>query len=229
VIELEAAGYAVADIVLADHQCDYAAASFPDVPVARGSVRNLLDHPTVARFLLHERLGEYLWSVIGRDLVAVTATLFNRTPQANRRMQWHQDRAIAVKERLDVRGYASWSQRAGCLQVEPPAEVLSQMIAIRVHLDECKTGNGSMLVIPGSHKAGKLNAGQLADFAADEDAVELCAPRGAILLIRPLLVHASPPLTTLGGNRRVLHIEFAPPEAISPLQWQSAVHLRRAA
>jgi hypothetical protein len=30
-------------------------------------------------------------------------------------------------------------------------------------------------------------------------------------------------------HRRVLHIEFAPAEAISPLQWQTSIHLRRAA
>jgi hypothetical protein len=46
--------------------------------------------------------------------------------------------------------------------------------------------------------------------------------------MRPLLVHASSPSRT-PAHRRVLHLEFAPLEAISPLQWHSAIPLRRAA
>jgi hypothetical protein len=46
--------------------------------------------------------------------------------------------------------------------------------------------------------------------------------------MRPLLVHASAPARA-AAHRRVLHIEFAPPEAISPLQWHTAMQLRRAA
>jgi hypothetical protein len=58
--------------------------------------------------------------------------------------------------------------------------------------------------------------------------VELHVPQGALLLMRPLLVHSSTPALT-ADHRRVLHIELAPAEAISPLQWQTAVKLRRAA
>jgi hypothetical protein len=46
--------------------------------------------------------------------------------------------------------------------------------------------------------------------------------------MRPLLVHSSSSARA-PEHRRVLHIEFAPPEAISPLQWHTAVPLRRAA
>src|SRR5258708_39966523 len=58
--------------------------------------------------------------------------------------------------------------------------------------------------------------------------VELYAPQGAIVLMRPLLVHSSSPARDT-SHRRVLHVEFAPLEAISPLQWHTAVPLRRAA
>src|SRR5207237_89348 len=114
------------------------------------------------RLLRHESLGRYLWSLLGRDLVAVKATLFDKTPESNWRVQWHQDRAIAVKERLDVPGYGPWSSRCGSLHVEPPSEVLAQMIAVRVHLDPCDSENGPLRVIPGSHRSGKLSDRQLA-------------------------------------------------------------------
>ena len=226
--DLEGTGYAVADIVLADHQCQHIASSLPGVIGGRGGVRNLIGHPTVMQLLQHERFGAYLWSIVGRDLVAVKATLFDKTPQANWRAQWHQDRTINVRERMDVAGYGPWSMKAGALHVDAPAGVLAQMLAVRIHLDACDAGNGPLRVIPGSHLAGKLEQGEIDAMAGSAAVVELYVPQGAIVLMRPLLVHASSAANT-AAHRRVLHIEFAPPEAISPLQWQSTLQLRRAA
>ena len=228
--DLDGAGYAIADIVLAAHQCEHIASSLPGVAGGRGGVRNLIGHPTVMQLLQHERFGAYLWSIVGRDLVAVKATLFDKPPQANWRAQWHQDCAIHVRERMDVAGYGPWSMKAGALHVDAPAEVLAQMLAVRIHLDACDADNGPLRVIPGSHLAGKLDSNELIGISTGTAMVEIHVPQGAIVLMRPLLVHASAAPTKGGlGHRRVLHIEFAPPEAISPLQWHSALQLRRAA
>ena len=227
--DLEGDGYALADIVLAKHQCEHIASSLPAlIGAGRGGIRNLISHPTVIQLLHHQRLGSYLWSVIGRDLVAVKATLFDKTPAANWRTQWHQDCVIPVKERMQADGYQSWSTKAGVLHAEAPANVLAQMLAIRVHIDECGADNGPLRAIPSSHLAGKLGDEALAEVVAAGPEVELHVPQGALLLMRPLLVHASVPARA-PEHRRVLHIELAPPEAISPLQWHSAIALRRAA
>ena len=226
--DLDGAGYALTDLILAGHQCEHLAASLPAVSGGGGGVRNLISHPTVIRFLLHEKVGAYLWSVVGRELVAVKATLFDKTPETNWRVQWHQDRMIAVKERLDVPGYGPWSTKSGSLHVDAPSGVLGQMLAMRVHLDDCGSENGPLRVIPGSHRAGKLAEQQVAEMASGSPIVEVCAAQGAIMLMRPLLVHSSS-LARTAAHRRVLHVELAPKESISPLQWQTAVPLRRAA
>jgi ectoine hydroxylase-related dioxygenase (phytanoyl-CoA dioxygenase family) len=226
--DLEGAGYAIADIALEDHQCEHIASTLPAVSGGRGGVRNLIMHPTVVRLLLHEHFGAYVWSVVGRNLVAVKATLFDKTAESNWRVHWHQDRAIAVRERIDVPGYGPWSAKAGTLHVDAPAEVLAQMLAVRVHLDQCGSENGPLRVLPGTHHSGKFAEEQLAGIVAAKSPVELYVSRGAILLMRPLLIHSSSPARA-AEHRRVLHIELAPAEAISPLQWQNAVHLRRAA
>ena len=111
VIFLEEAGYQVADLALSMGQCEQAASSIPGVSGGRAGVRDLIQHPTVVRLLAHKRLAELLWSVIGRDLVAVKATLFDKTPDTNWRVRWHQDRVLAVKERLEVPGFGPWSVR----------------------------------------------------------------------------------------------------------------------
>ena len=226
--DLDAAGYALSELALPHDQCEQLALQLPAVSGGRAGVRNLISHPTVVRLLHHKKIGDYLWSVIGRDLIAVKATLFDKTPEANCRVQWHQDRMIAVKERIHVPGYGPWSTKSGSLHVEPPAEVLAQMLAIRIHLDVCGSENGPLRVIPGTHRRGKLEDAQVAALASEKSIVEVPVPEGAILLMRPLLVHSSSPARA-SAHRRVLHVEFAPRESISPLQWQNAVPLRRAA
>jgi len=227
--DLESDGFALADIVLADHQCAHIAMSLPSLLGAgRGGVRNLIAHPTVVTLLSHERLGRYLWSIIGRELVAVKATLFDKTPAANWRVQWHQDRSIAVKERLEVAGYGPWSSKAGSLHVDAPQEVLSQMLAIRIHLDASGPENGPLRVIPGSHRLGKLSDEGIAAAVAEHPMKELHVRQGALLMMRPLLIHSSSPALS-AEHRRVLHIEVAPVEAISPLKWHDAIILNRAA
>jgi ectoine hydroxylase-related dioxygenase (phytanoyl-CoA dioxygenase family) len=214
--------------MLADHQCEHIARSLPAVTAGRGGVRNLIEHPTVVRLLVHEAFGRYLWSVIGREMVAVKATLFDKGVENNWRAQWHQDRAIAVKERMNVAGYGPWSMKSGSLHVEPPAEILAQMLAVRIHLDFCGSENGPLRVIPGSHLLGKLADEQVAALVAAKEMVEIYAPQGAIILMRPLVVHSSSAARD-AAHRRVLHVEFAPVESISPLQWHTAIPLRRAA
>ena len=226
--DFDGAGYALADLVLSAQQCEHLIRSLPAVAAGRGGIRNLIVHPTVVRLLVHEAFGRYVWSVVGREMVAVKATLFDKTAENNWRVQWHQDRAIAVKERMNVAGYGPWSTKSGSLHVEPPSEVLAQMLAVRSHLDPCGAENGPLRVIPKSHLLGKLTEPRVDEIAASSEMVELYVPQGAIVLMRPLLIHASTPARDL-AHRRVLHVEFAPVESISPLQWHTALPLRRAA
>jgi ectoine hydroxylase-related dioxygenase (phytanoyl-CoA dioxygenase family) len=118
--------------------------------------------------------------------------------------------------------------KSGSLHVEPPSRVLEQMIAVRVYLDACGADNGPLRVVPGSHRYGKIADSQIAELAAATPAAEMLVEQGAILLMRPLLLHASSAAHAL-AHRRVLHIDLAPRESISPLQWHTAMELRRAA
>lgn len=222
-------GYALADVVLTAAECAHVAQSLPSLAAAgRGGIRQLLCHPVVGKLLSLRRLRACLWAAVGRELVAVNATLFDKTPAANWRVNWHQDRTILVKERLEVRGYGAWTRKNGTAHVDAPDAVLAQMVAVRIHLDRADAANGPLRVLPGTHTLGKLDEREIDDAVANGEAVELTADQGAVVFMRPLLLHSSP-VAASPMHRRVLHIEFAPRECISPLEWHTAIALPRVA
>ena len=214
-------GYTLAELVLSDSACERIAEMLPEVDDRRGGVRNLIEHPTVVAMI---RSPKFAAAVGIPGLVAVKATLFDKTPESNWRVQWHQDRMIAVKERVDAEGFGAWTVKNGVPHVEPPARVLEEMVAVRVHLDASGPDNGPLRVIPGSHKRGKLPDEEIQKLAMSGPIAELTLPQGAMLLMRPLLVHASAPAVN-ATHRRVLHIELAPRHVIAPLAWHSAIAL----
>jgi ectoine hydroxylase-related dioxygenase (phytanoyl-CoA dioxygenase family) len=134
-------------------------------------------------------------------------------------MPWHQDLTICVQERVEVAGFGPWSVKDGILHVQPPVEILEQMITVRVHLDGANESNGALKVIPGSHMNGKLSPEQIASFRAQKPEVLCTGHSGDLLLMRPLLLHSSSRNTT-DQHRRVLHMEYAGCQLPDGLQWQ---------
>ncbi len=73
---------------------------------------------------------------IGKGARPVRAVLFNKAPESNWALGWHQDRTICVRARRDVAGFANWTVKQGMLHVEPPFGLLERMATMRVHLDD---------------------------------------------------------------------------------------------
>ena len=189
----------------------------------RGGVRNLLDaSSTVRELAASPAVRAAAEAVLGPECFAVRALLFDKTPGANWKVVWHQDLTIAVRERAEVAGFGPWSEKAGVVHVQPPAELLARMLAVRVHLDDCGADNGPVRVVPGSHRAGRLSALAIDTWRASAATVDCLAARGAILAFRPLLLHASSPAAA-PAHRRVIHIEFAGEALPPPLDWYSRV------
>jgi hypothetical protein len=113
----------------------------------RGGARNLLDDPRIAVLAATPILRRFAGAVLGESCFAVRALLFDKTPDANWKVVWHQDLTIAARERIDVPGYGPWSDKAGVPHVQPPVDVLEHMIAVRVHLDPCSEDNGPVRVL----------------------------------------------------------------------------------
>ena len=189
----------------------------------RGGARNLLHESPVIRALATSGpVRAVAEAALGDQCFAVRALLFDKTPDANWKVIWHQDLSIAVRARASVAGFGPWSEKAGVPHVQPSVEILEQMLAVRVHLDDCGPDNGPVRVLPGSHRAGRLSATAIEHWRGHAAPVVCLAERGAILAFRPLIVHASSS-AAVPGHRRVIHLEFAATELPDPLEWHTRV------
>lgn len=181
-------------------------------------VRNLLDVCDDARDLAASRQVQDIASqALGNDAFAVRAIFFDKVPDANWSLFWHQDNVIAVKERVDVEGFTAWSQKSGVWQVQPPADILANMVAVRVHLDDCHRDNGPLRVLPRSHRHGWLDE-QLDQWKSQVPEVVCEVDAGGIVAMCPLTLHASSEAKAV-SHRRVIHIEYAVSELPGELDW----------
>jgi hypothetical protein len=148
----------------------------------------------------------------------VRAVMFDKTPEANWAVAWHQDRTLPVAARVDVEGYGPWSTKDGVLHVAPPFEILTRMITLRVHLDSVDVGNAPLRVALGSHRLGRVAAEHAAGRAAEHFLIDCLAEPGDVWAYATPILHASdraePP-----RRRRVLQIDYADFDLPGDLAW----------
>lgn len=174
------------------------------------SVRGLIEAPST-----HALIGP----LIGPAFRCVRALFFDKTPEANWPVAWHQDLSVPLAHEADLPGWTGWSVKGGVVHAQPPAEILSRMITLRIHLDDCWRDNGPLRVIGGSHAHGRLARADIERLRASNAETVCCGPAGSALLMKPLLLHASSPARS-PSHRRVLQLEFAPDAILpEPLRW----------
>ncbi|OAO02890.1 phytanoyl-CoA dioxygenase [Sphingomonadales bacterium EhC05] len=183
---------------------------------------NILDHlPTDRAGLrlknivgLSERLtkSSQIWNIaqkfLGRGALPVRAIYFDKSENNNWSLDWHQDRTIAVTERRDVDGFQNWTIKNNIQHVEPPFELLADMITLRIHLDKVDSANAPLRIALGSHKIGRIPE------ASYPSVVERCGERvcladaGDVWVYHTPILHASS-LASKPGRRRVLQVDYA--------------------
>lgn len=215
--DLDTLGFALVPQVLAASVCEELR---QELGTAIGAGRRgLLAIPTVAALAKSNRLLKLIRPPHLRvEPVPVRAIYFDKSPDANWFVAWHQDVTIALREQADVPGFGPWSVKDGIPHVQPPVELLEQMLTIRLHLDEADESNGGLRVIPGSHRFGRFNSERIQELLVTEPEHLCRAQAGDALLMRPLILHASS-RSTNPRHRRILHIEYAGFELPPELNW----------
>lgn len=182
--------------------------SHPELQRSRAGIRHVLGQASVTSLAQDPRLLHIAQSMLGDAAIAFRATLFDKSPQANWLVVWHQDTALSLRERREVAGWGPWSEKEGIIYAHAPASALQQVLALRVHLDDSSLRNGPLRVLPGTHTRGVLSDDEIQRHARQIAPIDCVIPRGGVLAMTPLIVHASSKSAS-EESRRVLHIEYA--------------------
>jgi ectoine hydroxylase-related dioxygenase (phytanoyl-CoA dioxygenase family) len=203
-------GFAIIPAVLADPDISKLEQAFASADVCRSKagVRHALKHSPVAEMAHDERLLEIARRVLGTGAVPFRATLFDKSPNSNWLVVWHQDTALPLCEKHETPGWVPWSVKEGVIYAHAPATALAQVLALRIHLDDSMADNGPLRVLPGTHKIGVLSDDVTHKLAEEVTSVDCLVPRSGVLAMRPLIVHASSKSRS-EMPRRVLHLEYA--------------------
>jgi len=203
-------GFTIIFAVLDDRDISKLEQAFECAGVARSKagVRHALKHSAIAEVAHDERLLEIARRVLGAGAVPFRATLFDKSPKSNWLVVWHQDTALPLCERHERPDWGPWSVKDGVIYAHAPESALAQVLALRIHLDDSIADNGPLRVLPGTHKMGVLSDHQIHDLAEQVISIDCLVPRGGILAMRHLIVHASSKSRS-EMPRRVLHVEYA--------------------
>lgn len=154
--------------------------------------------------------------VIGKRARAIRGVFFDKRPDANWPLPWHQDRTAAFEGTLRPEGFTNWTTKQGVNHAELPLDYLRSMITLRLHLDDCDADTGAIHVLKGAHR----------DIAPQRVLADLGRAGGApvpmkagdLMAISPLTPHASYRVTR-ECRRRILHVEFCARTLPEGLDW----------
>jgi hypothetical protein len=192
--------------------------------LANGSAgsRRLLDEAWCVHLTSALRGDARIRSLLPHNAVAIQCTLFDKSPDRNWLVALHQDLSISVNQRVDSSECSGWSEKEGQLYVQPPVSVLERLVAVRVHIDDCPEESGALRVVPKSHVEGRLSQERAEALRSHNGETVVPVARGGVLVMRPLLLHASSKATS-HDPRRVLHFVFGPAMLPLGLKWRWAV------
>ena len=216
ILFIRARGYALLSRVFTPSELFAVSAelSKQDLKRSKAGARHVLSLASVAELAQSSSLMEIARGILGETAIPFRATFFDKSPNSNWLVAWHQDTALPLTTRMDVPGWGPWSTKDGVVYSHAPAEALEQVLALRVHLDDSTTENGPLRVIPDTHKIGVLTDQEIQQHIGDSSGVECVIPVGGIIAMRPLIIHASSKSDS-ELPRRVLHIEYAASRAIT--------------
>jgi ectoine hydroxylase-related dioxygenase (phytanoyl-CoA dioxygenase family) len=213
-------GFEIVPSVLDGLQVEALRSKLKSLDIAPGH-RNLMARvPDIAQLAKSPKILNLLKSMSGKNPFPVRSIFFDKTPETNWLVPWHQDLSIAVKKRLERSGYGPWSIKDDVPHVQPPVKILESMVTIRLHLDDCDETSGALRVIPNSHHRGRLSAAQIAEARAQQHDVPCYVKAGDALIMRPLLLHTSSEAQA-PHHRRVIHLEYATCNLADGLEWEN--------
>jgi ectoine hydroxylase-related dioxygenase (phytanoyl-CoA dioxygenase family) len=178
--------------------------------------------PQALKVIFNQKMKDFIKLNFGSDFFITKSIYFDKPEASNWFVAYHQDLTISVNKKMILDNYKNWTIKQNQFAVQPPKEILENNFTIRIHLDDTSLENGALKVINKSHLNGIVRTVNI------ENQVEtICeVDRGGIMIMKPLLFHASNK-TTNNKRRRVIHLEFSNQNLAQNLQWAEKLELQK--
>ncbi len=95
-------------------------------------MRHVLGNPNCGRIGNDRRMLDIAQSVLGNDAFPFQATLFDKSPDSNWLITWHQDTALPLAKNMETPGWGPWSMKEGIIYAHAPADALKKSSGIAV-------------------------------------------------------------------------------------------------
>jgi ectoine hydroxylase-related dioxygenase (phytanoyl-CoA dioxygenase family) len=172
--------------------------------------------PGAVDIIFNTKLNNFLEEIFGRNYFIVKSIYFDKPENSNWFVAYHQDLTISVDKKVDIVNFGPWTVKQNQFAVQPPLNILEDNFTIRIHLDDTTEKNGALKVIPASHRKG-IYRPEMIDWQQESE--KICpVKRGGVMLMRPLLLHASG-RSVNGMRRRVIHVECSRSKLPNEINW----------
>lgn len=184
----------------------------------------LKELPETKRLIFNQKLRNLIQDLFGAGYFVSKSIYFDKPETSNWFVAYHQDLTISVDQRIENEHYGPWTVKQNQFAVQPPLGILENNFTIRIHLDDTDEHNGGLKVISKSHLKG---ISRVENIIWENERELTCNTRkGGVMVMRPLLFHASD-RTTNNHKRRVIHIEFSNQELAQGLAWSERINLEK--
>jgi ectoine hydroxylase-related dioxygenase (phytanoyl-CoA dioxygenase family) len=172
--------------------------------------------PETLKLIFNKNVKEIINNIFGNDYFITKSIYFDKSELSNWFVAYHQDLTISVDKKVTIEGYKNWTTKDNQFAVIPPLHILENNFTIRIHLDKTTSKNGALKVINKSHNKEVYRPENINFDIETETICEV--EKGGIMIMKPLLLHASNK-TTDGERRRVIHIEFSNHILPNEIEW----------
>jgi ectoine hydroxylase-related dioxygenase (phytanoyl-CoA dioxygenase family) len=172
--------------------------------------------PETLKLIFNKNVKEIINNIFGNDYFITKSIYFDKPELSNWFVAYHQDLTISVDKKVTIEGYKNWTTKDNQFAVIPPLHILENNFTIRIHLDKTTSKNGALKVINKSHNKEVYRPENINFDIETETICEV--EKGGIMIMKPLLLHASNK-TTDGERRRVIHIEFSNHILPNEIEW----------
>jgi Phytanoyl-CoA dioxygenase (PhyH) len=180
----------------------------------RQATAEILARPAISELAASSGLTVIVREFLGPDAFPFRAALLGQPCAAAWKLDWHQDTSLPMRSLREGQGWGPWLVKAGIVHSQAPAGALADVLSLRLPLRSASPHAAPLRVLPGTHLLGVLDDAELSRLVCQRAALDCVVPRGGVLALKPLLVHA-PGEHPSPVPPRMLVIDYATPALLA--------------